>query len=615
MLLAACKTSAESSSAPTVAPTTAPQPDAAAQFVERVNDELRSLWTRVGQAEWAKSTNITDATEAKAATVASEAMAYQTNVIGEAKGFIDEDGDPSVQRQLRLLTLSTTLPAPDDHAKREELAGIVAKLEGMYGKGKYCPQANERALTSALKKIGHKGPCADLGGLSDVIAKSHDERALRQAWAGWRTIAVPMRPLYTRFVELGNEGATQLGFHDVGALWRSNYDMPPQDMQHEIDRLWHDVKPLYDALHCRVRTALRKQYGKRSVPEQGPIPAHLLGNMWAQDWSALYPMLLPHPGEPSIDITQALVAKQTDPKGLVRMAEGFFTSLGLNPLPETFWERSLFEKPKDREVVCHASAWDVDFNNDLRLKMCIKIDHEDFVTVHHELGHLYYYNNYYTLPVLFQAGANDGFHEAIGDAIALSMTPQYLQKIGLLEQASASAKSIVNKQMQDALAKVAFLPFGLVVDAWRWKVFAGEATPETYNATWWQLRREFQGIDAPMPRDETSFDPGAKYHVPANTPYMRYFLAHIYQFQFHKALCDAAGHQGPLYTCSIFGSKAAGEKLAAMLSMGATKPWPDALEALAGTRNLDAGPLLAYFEPLRAYLAKANRGQTCARPA
>ncbi len=573
---------------------------AAKAFVRDVDARLRELWVASSKAEWEKSTNITDETEDRAAEANAAVMAYETEAIAEATKFdpILDRLDPATRRQIELLKRTATLPAPKDPKKREELARIAAKLEGMYGKGKYCT------------KEGGKAICRDLGALSEILATSRDPKALAEAWVGWRTIAPPMRPLYQRLVELGNEGARALGYGDMGEIWRSRYDMPPEAFEKEVERLWAQVEPLYRALHCHVRARLHEVYGDR-VPLDGPIPAHLLGNMWAQDWSNVYDLVEPYPKAASLDVTRALERKGYDPLKMVQAAEGFFVSLGLDPLPKTFWERSMFEKPEDREVVCHASAWDVNLNDDLRIKMCIKVDHEDFVTIHHELGHNYYYHYYYKLPVLFQAGAHDGFHEAIGDAIALSITPQYLARIGLVDQVATDEKAVLNKQMQDALQKIAFLPFGKLVDQWRWGVFAGRIGPDAYNAGWWKLRTEVQGVAPPVARTEADFDPGAKYHVPANVPYMRYFLAHILQFQFHKALCEAAGHTGPLHTCSIYGSKAAGAKLRAMLELGASVPWPDALEKLTGTRTMDAAPLVEYFAPLVAYLEAQNEGRSC----
>ncbi|MEM6994350.1 MAG: M2 family metallopeptidase [Myxococcota bacterium] len=575
---------------------------AAKKFVTETDAKLRELWTVAAKAEWTKATDITDEHEKAAADANTKVMAFETKAIGEATKFDGVKTDPATDRQIKLLKLTSTLPAPDDDAKRKELAGIASKLEGMYGKGKWCKDAS------------NPKSCSDLGALSAVLSDNaklgKNADAQLQAWKRWRTVSVPMRKDYQRFVELGNEGAKAIGFADVGELWKSRYDMTPQAFEKEMDRLWGQVKPLYEQLHCHVRAGLNEKYGE-AVPVDGKIPAHLVGNMWAQEWSNLYDWLEPYPGEPSLDVTAALKKAGYDELKMVKAGEGFFTSLGLNPLPKTFWERSMFKKPEGKEAVCHASAWDVTMANDLRIKMCIKIDHEDFVTIHHELGHNYYYNNYYDKPVLFQSGAHDGFHEAIGDAIALSITPGYLKKVGLLDKISENEKGVVNKQMQDALSKIAFLPFGKMIDQWRWEVFSGKIKPEEYNAGWWRLREEFQGVAAPEARSEEFFDPGAKYHIPANTPYARYFLAHILQFQFHKAMCDAAGHEGPLHTCSIYESKEAGKKLAAMLAMGSSAPWPDALEKLTGTREMDASALLEYFAPLKTYLEEQNKGRKC----
>jgi len=387
--------------------------------------------------------------------------------------------------------------------------------------------------------------------------------------------------------------------------------MSAEAFEADTDRLWGQVKPLYDELHCYVRGRLRQHYGKEKVPAKGPIPAHLLGNMWAQEWNNIYPLVEPYGGEGSLDVSKSLKDKRYDATKMVELGERFFTSLGLEKLPASFWERSLFTKPADREVVCHASAWDVTFNGDIRIKMCIEPKEEDLITIHHELGHDYYYVYYHTLPVLFQQGANDGFHEGIGDTLALSVTPGYLKGIGLLDKAPGNPKAETNFLLKQALDKIAFLPFGKLIDQWRWDVFAGKTKPSEYNKAWWDLRQKYQGLAAPAPRSESDFDPGAKYHVPANVPYVRYFLARIYQFQFHRALCKAAGHKGPLHTCSIYGSKEAGEKLRAMLAMGASRPWPEALKALSGETAADASALIEYFEPLRSFLKEQNKGETC----
>ncbi len=576
----------------------APTVDEAKAFAARVDSDLKKLWTSAARASWVNQTYITDDTVALAAAADEATMEYLGRAVGEATRFDGLTLPDDVARQIKLIKLSQTLPAPRDDKKRSELAGIAASMQADYGKGKYCPPRLE-------------GKCLNLDELSNIIGTSRKYDELLDAWTGWHSIAPPIRERYQRYVELGNEGAREMGFTDMGGLWRAGYDMTPEAFEAEVERLWGQVKPIYDELHCYMRSRLRKLHGNEKIGEKAPIPAHLLGNMWAQDWSNLYDIAVPYPKESTLDVSKALVDKKIEPKEMVRMAERFFTSLGLESLPKTFWERSLFTRPRDREVVCHASAWDLTYAGDIRIKMCIEPKEEDFITIHHELGHNYYYAYYHTLPVLFQAGANDGFHEGIGDTIALSVTPGYLKSVGLLDDAPQNPKADVNFLMKQALSKVAFLPFGKLIDQWRWDVFSGKTSPAKYNEAWWDLRKKYQGISAPVERTEKDFDAGAKFHVPGNTPYMRYFLAHIYQFQFHRALCKTAGHNGPLHTCSIYNSKAAGDKLKAMLALGASVPWPKALEAVSGESKADASAILDYFEPLRGFIREENKSETC----
>ena len=581
-----------------------PTPEEARAFVEAADARLRASWTRGSLAEWIRQTYITDDTERLAAELNADAMADLDALTRGALRFGGVAAAPEVTRQLELLRNPSVLPGgapvvpPADPARRAELAALAARLDGLYGKGKWCGADGKR-------------PCRDLGQLEEVLAKSRAWDAQLDAWSGWHTISREMRPLYARLVELANDGARGLGWKDTGELWRAGYDMPAEAFEADTDRLWAQVRPFYEQLHCYVRAELRRQYGAARIPEGAPIPAHLLGNMWAQSWDNLYPSLEPYRGAVALDVDKALVQQRWDAKRMVKLGEAFFSSLGFEPLPATFWERSQLVKPRDREVVCHASAWDVTFAADLRVKMCIKPTEEDLVTVHHELGHNYYQRAYTALPVLFQNGANDGFHEAIGDAIALSITPGYLKQVGLITALPKDQRGTVDVQLKRALSKVAFLPFARLIDQWRWDVFSGKTPPERYNADWWALRLRYQGVAPPVARSEADFDPGAKYHVAGNVPYTRYFLAAIYQFQFHKALCDAAGWKGPLHECSIYGSKAAGKKLEAMLAMGASRPWPEAYQALTGERQADGAALLEYFAPLRAWLEQENAGRKC----
>ena len=585
----AAKTSAQSKGAPTVAEAEA--------FMKKAEAQLEDLGIRAGRASWVQENFITDDTEVLSAQAQEKFTAAVTQLALDARRFDGLKMPPELQRKFKLLKLSLTAPAPNNDTERKELTEIATWLDGAYGKGKYCKTQSDG-----------KQKCLSLNDLSRTLATSTNPDELLEAWVGWHTISPPMRKKYVRFVELSNKGAKELGFKDTGVMWRENYDMTPEQFSAELERLWRQVEPLYVSLHAYVRKQLIKKYGKIADRPDGLIPAHLLGNMWAQEWGNIYPLVAPANSDKGYDLTQLLKDHKVDELGMVHYGIGFFSSLGFPEPQQTFWERSLFTKPRDRDVVCHASAWNIDNKEDVRLKMCIEIRDEDFVTIHHELGHNYYQRAYQNQPPLFQDSANDGFHEAVGDTIALSVTPEYLKEVGLLDQVppeSADTGYLLNM----ALDKIAFLPFGLLIDQWRWKVFSGEITPEEYNKMWWALKAKYQGVAPPVGRSEADFDPGAKYHIASNTPYARYFLARILQFQFHRALCQAAGQTGPLHRCSIYKSKAAGERLDKMLSMGKSRPWPDALEAISGQRQMDATAILDYFAPLKKWLDEQNQGE------
>ncbi len=563
-------------------------------FLKNAEAQLMDLSEELGHASWVQVTYINTDTEMLAAKANERLITATVNLAKKSRRFDGIALPPEVARKMKLLRLALSLAAPSDPKESGQLTRIAAAMEGAYGKGKYCPAGKEK--------------CLDVQDIGRIMGESRDPAELLDVWRGWQTISPPIRKDFTRYVELANKGARELGFADTGAMWRSKYDMPPAQFAQELDRLWEQVKPLYVSLHAYVRWKLREKYGDSVVPANGPIPAHLLGNIWAQSWENIYPLVAPKDADPGYDLTQILKERKASDLDMARYGERFFTSLGFAPLPQTFWERSLFRKPQDREVVCHASAWDVDNADDLRIKMCIEITGEDFATIHHELGHNFYQRAYNRQPMLFRDSANDGFHEAVGDTISLSVTPEYLVKLGFIKQAPDSSKDI-GLLLTRALDKIAFLPFGLMIDQWRWKVFSGEVPPEKYNQAWRELRQKYQGIAAPVARTEEDFDPGAKYHVPANVPYTRYFLADVLQFQFHRALAQAAGCKEPLHRCSIYENQEAGRRLISMLEMGASWPWQDALESLTGQRQMDATAIRDYFAPLQKWLDEQNKGK------
>ncbi len=636
--LAGCKRTPspgdQPASASGTAATVAPEDETADQFVARVNAEYKAMYPELTAAQWLSSTYINDDSQLLSSKANERFLAQLKSWIEQARRFEGKPMSAESARAIMLLKLGTSLPPPKDPAKLTELTKIAAKMEGDYGSGAYC------------KTEGDAKSCRQLGDLEDVLRESRDYDAQLDAWQGWHTISQPMRKDYTRFVELVNEGARDLGFADAGEMWRSGYDMTPVEIAAETDRLWGQVKPLYEQLHCYARTRLEAEYpGKGSVG--GLLPAHLMGNMWQQDWGNLWDVLEPYPGAGGLDITSTLErqyregyaarlvndsalpsaerseeaerAAQLDiARKMTERAQDFYTSLGMPKLPASYWDKTQFIKPRDRDVVCHASAWDMNFEGDVRTKMCIKPNEEDFTTIYHELGHVYYYLAYNKLPPVFQAGAHDGFHEAIGDTIVLSMTPKYLQSIGLVSapvetaaESDGDNQALINSQMRMALAKVSFLPFGLMIDRWRWGVFDGSITPANYNKAWWDLKAKYQGVAPVSPRGEEFFDPGAKYHVPGNTPYTRYFLSHVLQFQFYKSRCDAAGYKGPLYDCSFYGNKAAGQKFQAMLAKGASQPWQKTMSELTGGEKMDASAVLEYFDPLQKWLTEQNAGKQC----
>lgn len=574
------------------------------EFIASVNKTYLDNYVEYNAAQWIYVTYINDDSALLATKANEKWMAMEKELLAEARLYKDVPMSAETKKAYVNMTLGKTILPPDTPDERSELARLGTHMEGVYGAGKYCKPDG-----SSENKTGES--CRDLIQLSDVLATGRNYDELVDAWTGWHSVAKTYRKDYQRYIEIANSGARAYGFSDLGASWKSGYDMPSAEFEADVERLWQQVEPLYKALHCKVRTDLSKQYGADKVPLDKPIPAHLLGNMWSQQWDAIYDLVEPYPGVGDLDVTSALVKQRKDAIAITKIAEGFFTSLGLRSLPDSFWKNSMLTKPRDREVVCHASAWTMDAKEDVRIKQCVEPNDEEFETIHHELGHIYYDLAYNNQPMLFQNGANDGFHEAIGDTIVLSITPGYLKAIGLIDKVENNEQSVINQQMKLALGKVAFLPFGKLIDQWRWKVYSGEIKPEDYNKAWWELRTQYQGISAPVPRTEEDFDAGAKYHIAANVPYTRYFIAHILQFQFHKALCDAAGFKGPLHECSIYNNKEAGAKLQSMLAAGASKPWQDVLEAAIGTRQMDASAILDYFAPLKAWLDKQNEGQAC----
>ncbi|MBD63071.1 MAG: peptidyl-dipeptidase [Gammaproteobacteria bacterium] len=571
-------------------------------FLQRVELEDKAFGPIVSSAYWIGANFITYDSQKVVADYGKRYQILALERAREASSFDKVEVSKENRRKLNLIKSSFVMPSPLDNDLAGEISSISAELDAMYGTGQHCFSEND---------------CYDLEGFEAIIDSSRDPEELLKAWEGWRNIGKPMKDMYLRMVEIGNQGANDLGYSGLTDLWFSQYDMPAEAFLNETDRVWDELKPLYDALHCHVRDELSNFYGEEIVPKNGNLPAHILGNMWGQSWANIYDIVYTPDSLSSsseINLTNILAEKNIDEIEMVKIAENFFISLGFEPLSDNFWERSLFVKPQDRSVVCHASAWDLNSDeDDLRIKMCIERNSEDFSTIHHELGHIFYYQAYSHQPDIFQGGANDGFHEAVGDLLTLSITPDYYQKIGLVteEEANQAKADPISLLMQQALDGVVSVPWTLMLDKWRSKVFSSEIIREELNDSWWELREFYQGISPPRGRDEDAFDPGAKYHIPGNTPYTRYYLAKILQYQFHESLCNQIGFNGPLHECSIYDNEIAGQKLRDMLALGQSKEWQTALEALTGTRELSGKSMLNYYQPLKDWLDIQNEGRTC----
>jgi peptidyl-dipeptidase A len=595
----------------------APEVKEARVFLESAETQLAAMNKEAGAAFWNQATNITPETTAAAAAAGAKATTLSVALANESKKFDVTKMPADVARKISILRSGITIPAPSRAGAADELATITTGLDETYSTGRYKMNLSPANLALLKKMTGNPNYKPDPKGLtldelSTLIETSRDPAVLKQVWEGWHTVSPPMKDNYARMVSIANEGANELGFKSLDQMWLSNYDMPPEAMRAEVSRLWGQVQPLYKELHCYTRGKLNAKYGDKVQPKTGPIRADLLGNMWAQQWSSIYDIVKTDTPGPSYDLTARLKEKGYTPIKMVQTGEAFFSSLGLAPLPQTFWERSMITRPEGKEVVCHASAWNLDDEEDVRIKMCTEVNEEDFYTVHHELGHNYYQRAYKDQDHLLKNGAHDGFHEAIGDFVALSITPEYLKQIGLITEAEMPpAEADTALLLQTALDKIAFLPFAITVDEWRWDVLNGTTSPEKYNESWWALRTRNQGIIPPGPRPADAFDAGAKYHIPGNTPYLRYFLSFIMQFQFHKAACEQAGWEGPLHRCSIYGNKEVGAKFNAMLEAGQSQPWPDTLERFTGTREMDGSAIIEYFDPLMVYLKEQNKGQAC----
>ncbi|KAM6291936.1 angiotensin-converting enzyme 2 [Porphyrio hochstetteri] len=579
----------------------------AQRFLEDFNRRVEDISYESSIASWNYNTNITEENANKMNEADSKWSAFYDEASRNASSFPLASIQDDLTR-LQIQSLQDRGSSNLSPEKYERLSTVLSKMSTIYSTGTVC-------------KTTEPSECLVLEpGLDIIMANSTDYHERLWAWEGWRAnVGRMMRPLYEEYVDLKNEIATLNNYSDYGDYWRANYEADyPENYKYSRDQLIKDVektfeqiKPLYQQLHAYVRHRLEQFYGPEFISSTGCLPAHLLGDMWGRFWTNLYPLTVPYPAKPNIDVTSTMVLKKWDAMKIFKAAETFFDSIGLYKMTEGFWNNSMLTEPTDnRKVVCHPTAWDLG-KGDYRIKMCTKVTMDDFLTAHHEMGHIEYDMAYSKQPYLLRGGANEGFHEAVGEIMSLSAaTPQHLKSLDLLEPTfQEDEETEINFLLKQALTIVGTMPFTYMLEKWRWMVFRGEITKEEWTKRWWEMKREIVGVVEPVLHDETYCDPAVLFHVSNDYSFIRYYTRTIYQFQFQEALCKAANHNGPLHTCDITNSTAAGTKLRELLELGRTKPWTQALENVTGEKYMNAAPLLHYFEPLYEWLQGNNSGR------
>ncbi len=575
-------------------------------FLDESENTLGPLLIKSNLAQWTYAIDINNKNKKKAEKANIELQNQLTTILAKIQHIDKTKLNESQLRILKRLSLANNIPTPPAYLDRTILNTNLSKLSSSYQQGHYCPPSSVQN-TSSKQGLKTKPTCLNLREINYQLANESNAEILAELWLAWHEITKNMKVSFSQVVETANKAAQYKQYRDLSHYWQSKYETPARQHKHDFTQLWQQVKPLYKDLHCYVATQLQTHYKPPTMPKDNSIPIHLLGDLWAQSWLPVLPLIRPE--APTNSLQTALLDANYTPKKMVKTAEQFFISLGFSPLPLSFWHRSVFTKPKDTNSNCQASAWSIDGKEDLRLKMCININQDDFYTVHHELGHHFYQRSYQQQRLFFRDGAHDGFHEAVGDAIALSITPSYLNEIGL--SSKTQPQDAISPLLEKALTTIPLIAYAYIADIWRWQVFGGEIEKKDWNKHWWNLRKQEQGIIAPHTRTEKYIDALAKYHLANNIPYSKYFFAAILQFQIHQQLCLDIGHQGQLHKCSIYGNKKAGQRLKKLLEQGASLPWSEQLKQFNGQEKMDGKALVNYFLPLHTWLKRKNEGQEC----
>ncbi|XP_053696511.1 angiotensin-converting enzyme [Sabethes cyaneus] len=551
-------------------------------------------------AQWNFETNVNEATQVEAIAAQQRYNDFQ-RLIWDQMRHIDQTKifDDKLYRQVRLMSIIGPSALPPDQLDRYNR--IVNDMLTIFNGAQIC--AYERPFECGLRLQPH---------LKDIMAKSRDWNELQYTWLEWRRKSGRhMRELFEQLVDLTNEAARVNNFTDGAAYWQFPYES--RDFREEMEQVWKEILPLYEMIHAYVRRKLREFYGPDKISRDVPLPDHILGDMYGQSWNNILDVLIPYPGRSYLEVTPEMHKQGYNPLVMFQIADEFFVSMNMTAMPPDFWLTSVLTQPPDRPVLCTPSSWDFCNGKDYRIKMCTTVSHKDFITVHHELAHVQYFLNYRNNPKVFRDGANPGFHEAIGDAVTLSVAaPKHLQNLGLVQKNVDDTAHDINFLFSLALEKVVFLPFALAMDAWRYDIFEKRIRKEQYNCHWWLLREQYGGVKPPVLRSELDFDPGAKYHVAANIPYIKYFFSNVLQFQIHRAMCSASRQYDPLdpnkplHKCDIYRQPAAGNILKQLMERGASEPWQQVLQEVIGEGRLDGTALREYFRPLEEWLRNEN---------
>jgi peptidyl-dipeptidase A len=563
----------------------------AAAFLKQYNSLFMGLVRVSQEAQWAASTDVTDAHDGArvGANTMLAAFAGDREVIETARRLLKrrEALDPVVARSLDKIILGAA-----------EGPGTIPDVVA-------ARVAAESAQSSTMDGYTYKldGKPVSANDIDTILEKSSDLAQRRRTWEASKEMGVPLRAGLINLQKLRNQVAKEMGFASYFALQVADYDMSEKEMMDLLDSFVRDTQPLYKKLHAWVRVHLAKKY-KQPVPKL--IPAHWITNRWSQEWSGI--------AEGTVDLDPLFKGKK--PEWIVKSAEKFWVSLGFDQLPQSFWDKSdLYPVPAGgkRKKNAHASCWHIDLDRDVRSLMSVEANAQWFRTAHHELGHGYYFFAYARpeVPPILRQGANRAFHEAMGDLAAIAASqPVYLKAVGVLPESTKvdDRAALLDEALESAIP---FIQWSAGTMAhWERDFYSANLPPEEIQSRWWKYVAEFQGVEPPSNRNGMNdhCDACSKTHIndlPAQ--YYNYALSTVIKYQMHDHICKKILKQDP-HSCNYYGHKEVGDFLKSIMKQGALRPWRDVLKEATG-EPLSTRALVEYFKPLDPWLDQELKGQ------